>query len=90
MRPPLATRTAGAGLALSGAGFSGWLTYVEVAKLDAICAWCVVSAICMALLAVLTVVRYLRPPGSRDRDAGRPRRPSASPGPPGAGTGATA
>ena len=33
------------------AGFSAWLTYVEVARLDAICIWCVGSAVCMALLA---------------------------------------
>ena len=34
-----------------GLGFSGWLTYVEVVELDAICIWCVGSAICMTLLA---------------------------------------
>ena len=33
-----------------GLGFSGWLTYVEVGVLDAICIWCVGSAVCMALL----------------------------------------
>ncbi len=53
-------RSAAALTALSGAAFSGWLTYVEVARLDAICAWCVASAICMAALAVLSVVRLVR------------------------------
>jgi uncharacterized membrane protein len=55
-----AWRTAAAFLSLAGLGFSGWLTYVEVGILDAICIWCVGSAICMALLTVLTVTRMLR------------------------------
>jgi uncharacterized membrane protein len=55
-------RTATAFLALSGFGFSCWLTYVEVARLDAICIWCVGSAICMTALAVLSVVRMLGGP----------------------------
>jgi uncharacterized membrane protein len=53
-------RAATALLSLGGAGFSAWLTYVEVAKLDAICIWCVGSAICMVLLAVLASARVLR------------------------------
>jgi uncharacterized membrane protein len=55
-----AWRTAAAFLSLAGLGFSAWLTYVEVGILDAICVWCVGSAICMALLTVLTVTRMLR------------------------------
>ena len=39
-------RTAAAFLPLAGLGFSGWLTYVEVVRLEAICAWCVGSAAC--------------------------------------------
>ena len=53
-------RTVTAFLSLAGFGFSGWLTYVEVARLDAICSWCVASAVCMTLLAVLSVARVLR------------------------------
>ena len=53
-------RDAAALVALTGAGFSGWLTYVEVAILDAICVWCVASAVCMAVLAVLSGVRLVR------------------------------
>ena len=49
-----AGRTAAAFLSLAGLAFSVWLTYVEVGILDAICIWCVGSAICMALLAALT------------------------------------
>ena len=53
-------RTAAAFLSLAGLAFSGWLTYVEVGILNAICIWCVGSAICMGLLTVLTVARMLR------------------------------
>ncbi len=54
-----AGRTVAALAALVGAGFSGWLTYVEVARLDAICVWCVASAACMIALAALTSVRLV-------------------------------
>jgi uncharacterized membrane protein len=52
-------RTAAAFFSIVGLGFSGWLTYVEVGELNAICIWCVGSAICMTLLAGLTVSRVL-------------------------------
>jgi uncharacterized membrane protein len=55
-------RTAAAFLSLAGLGFSGWLTYVEVGVLDAICAWCVGSALCMGALAALSVARLLGAP----------------------------
>ena len=63
--------TATAFLALLGFGFSAWLTYVEVAKLEAICIWCVGSAICMTLLAGLSVARVLSapPPSARPASA---------------------
>jgi uncharacterized membrane protein len=57
-----AARTVTAFLALAGAGFSAWLTYVELARLDAVCSWCVGSAICMTLLAALSVTRLLGAP----------------------------
>ena len=42
----------------------GLADVVEVARLDAICIWCVGSAICMTLLAALSVTRMLgAPPG---------------------------
>jgi uncharacterized membrane protein len=50
-------RAATAFVALAGAGFSAWLTWVEVGILHAICIWCVASAVCMALLAALSVIR---------------------------------
>ena len=55
-------RTAAAFLSLAGFGFSAWLTYVEVAELDAICIWCVGSAVCMTLLAGLSAARLLAAP----------------------------
>jgi uncharacterized membrane protein len=55
-------RLATAFLALVGAGFSAWLTYVEVFTLGAICIWCVVSAICMTALAGLSVARAVGGP----------------------------
>jgi uncharacterized membrane protein len=53
-------RSAAALLALVGAGFSAWLTYVELAKIDAVCQWCAASAVIMVLLAVISVIRLLR------------------------------
>ena len=59
LRDDQTARGATALLALMGAGFSAWLTYVEVARLDAICIWCVGSAVCMVLLAALSSARML-------------------------------
>jgi uncharacterized membrane protein len=60
-------RTATAFLALAGFGFSAWLTYVEVVRIDAICIWCVGLAVCLTALAVLSVARVVSapPPGPR-------------------------
>jgi uncharacterized membrane protein len=51
-------RFSGAVLALAGFGFSAWLTYVELFEIDAICQWCVVSAVIMTALAVVTSLRF--------------------------------
>ena len=56
-------RSAAAFLSLGGLGFSVWLTNVELGILDAICIWCVGSAVCMSLLAALTSFRFIRGPG---------------------------
>jgi uncharacterized membrane protein len=58
--------TAAAGQALVGAGFSAYLTYREVFTIEAICIWCVASAVLMAALAAITASRLLRadPPGA--------------------------
>ena len=55
-------RLAGAVLALSGFGFSAYLTYRELFTIDAVCQWCVASALLMTALAVLTVLRWWRAP----------------------------
>jgi len=55
-----AGRMAGALLALSGFGFSAYLTYRELFTIDAVCQWCVASAALMTALAVLTTVRLVR------------------------------
>jgi uncharacterized membrane protein len=47
-------------LSLVGFGFSAWLTYVELVKIDAICQWCVASAVVMTALALVSVARVLR------------------------------
>jgi uncharacterized membrane protein len=54
--------TAGAGLAMIGFGFSAYLTYRELFTIDAICQWCVASAVLMTLLLALTLTRALRAP----------------------------
>jgi uncharacterized membrane protein len=51
---------AGATFALVGFGFSAYLTYREVATIDAICTWCVASAVVMTALAAVTCVRVVR------------------------------
>jgi uncharacterized membrane protein len=58
--PESAGRTVAALVSLSGFGFSAWLTYVELAKLDAVCQWCVASAVVMTALAAVSVARLLR------------------------------
>jgi uncharacterized membrane protein len=63
-------RTLTAFLAIVGFAFSAWLTYVEVARLDAICIWCVGSALCMTLLAGLSAARlFSAPPPGRQASA---------------------
>ena len=57
------SRAVGIGLALlSGSGvlFSGWLTYVEIGLLHAICRYCVVSACLVLILFVLSALDLRR------------------------------
>lgn len=53
-------RMAASSLAIVGLGFSIYLTYLELFEINAICLWCVASAIAMTALAVLTVIRAIR------------------------------
>jgi uncharacterized membrane protein len=60
-------------LSFVGFGFSAYLTYVELFRLNATCQWCLASAILMTLLAVLAAWRLMRPPDSpRSHQLGRP------------------
>jgi len=54
------SRLAAAVLALSGAGFSVYLTYLELFVIDAICRWCVASLVVMVALCAVAVIRLLR------------------------------
>lgn len=55
-----AARMGGFCVALAGFGFSVYLTYLELFVIDAICQWCVASAVLMTVLFVLNAVRMLR------------------------------
>jgi uncharacterized membrane protein len=50
-----------AGLAYVGVAFSAYLTWAELFRIDAICQWCVASALIMLAIAVIATVRVLRP-----------------------------
>ena len=45
-------------VAMSGWGviFSGWLTYIELFVIDAVCMWCVISAIIVAIIFVISLL----------------------------------
>lgn len=46
-------------VALGGFGYSVFLTYVEIFKIEAICQWCVASAILMTILFFLNATRLI-------------------------------
>ena len=50
---------AGAVLALGGAAFSGYLLWAQLARIHAICQWCVGNDVIVAVVAVLCVARML-------------------------------
>lgn len=52
-------RMAGFLIALGGFGFSVYLTYLELFVIDAICQWCVASAVLMTVLFGLNAVRMV-------------------------------
>jgi uncharacterized membrane protein len=52
-----AGRFAGLLVALVGFGFSAYLTYLELFTIDAICQWCVASAVLMTLALGINAVR---------------------------------
>jgi uncharacterized membrane protein len=54
-----AARFGGLMVALVGFGFSAYLTYLELFVIDAICQWCVASALLMTVAFVLSAMRAL-------------------------------
>jgi uncharacterized membrane protein len=56
-------RVAVAFLAFVGVGFSGYLTWAEVFRIEAICQWCIASALVMTVIAGLATARVVRGTG---------------------------
>ncbi len=54
-----AARFGGFAVALGGFGFSVYLTYLEIFKIEAICQWCVGSAVLMTILFLLNATRLV-------------------------------
>jgi uncharacterized membrane protein len=52
-------RMGGFAVSLVGFGYSVYLTYLELFKIEAICQWCVASAILMTVLFGLSAVRMV-------------------------------
>jgi uncharacterized membrane protein len=52
-------RMGGFGLALVGFGYSVYLTYLELFKIEAICQWCIASAVLMTILFGLNTIRMV-------------------------------
>jgi uncharacterized membrane protein len=61
------------GLALVGAGYWAWLTWVELAVIRAVCPWCVISAVLVTAVFALAT-------GEVVRRLARPPRPAQDPG----------
>ena len=68
-----AARLGGFLVALGGFGYSIFLTYIEIFKIEAICQWCVVSAVLMTILFALNATRLIGY-GGRDEQAKTQRR----------------
>ena len=55
-------------LALGGVAFSAYLTYIELFVIDAVCNWCVTSAVLITLLAIVGGINLKRTsPGLPER-----------------------
>lgn len=48
-------------LSLGGVGFSVYLTYLEIYVIEALCSWCVASAMVITLLAIVNAVKLRQP-----------------------------
>lgn len=76
--PGDAGRMLGALLGLGAFGFSAYLTYLELVEIDAICQWCVGSAVISTLIAILTCVRMVRGPDREEVSSPSALRAAAS------------
>ena len=63
--------------ALVGFGFSAYLTYRELFTIDAICQWCVASAVLMTGLAIVCVWRLVMAVPEPSPEPSAPRRAAA-------------
>ncbi|HEU5063446.1 MAG TPA: vitamin K epoxide reductase family protein [Solirubrobacterales bacterium] len=54
-----AARLGGFVVALGGFGYSIFLTYIEIFKIEAICQWCVASAVLMTIIFLLQATRLI-------------------------------
>lgn len=66
-------------LSLGGVGFSAYLTYLEIYVIEALCAWCVASAIIITLLAIVEGFALRVAPHRRARCAPAERRRRGAP-----------
>jgi uncharacterized membrane protein len=62
----------GAAIALGGLAFGIYLIVIQVAVIDAICQWCLISDAILAALAVLCTVRLRRLAGKPHDASGQP------------------
>lgn len=69
-----AVRLGGFAVALGGFGYSVFLTYLEIFKIEAICQWCVASAVLMTILFLLNATRLIGYAGTEERARPRERR----------------
>lgn len=62
LRPTLVVPVSMASMAIAGAGtlYSAWLTWVEIAVLEAICQWCVASAVAVTLIFLIEIAIFAR------------------------------
>jgi uncharacterized membrane protein len=56
-------------VSLGGFGYSIFLTYIEIFKIEAICQWCVASAVLMTILFLLNATRLIAYGGNEPQEA---------------------
>jgi uncharacterized membrane protein len=57
-------------VSLGGFGYSVFLTYIEIFKIEAICQWCVASAVLMTVIFLLSATRLVAYGGNELKEAG--------------------